>query len=214
VSNNDPSQDMAERQNIKQAAGKTGKKPPKKITEKYLYNSGLAYLQRFTSSVPNFRRVMMRKIEKSCNFHKDQDREACVALLDAAVATFERQGLLNDTAYTQGMVTSLRRRGLSARAIQAKLQQKGLDAGSIAQAVAAFDGGKEHGQAELMAAVQYARRKRLGCFGKAVAGDEADKTRNRQMASLARAGFSYDVTEKTLALSEEDAEELLRRSSY
>ena len=38
---------MAEPENIKPAPRRREKKPPKKITEKYLYNSGLAYLQRF-----------------------------------------------------------------------------------------------------------------------------------------------------------------------
>lgn len=204
---------MADGENINRRARRKEKKPPKKITEKYLYNAGLAYLQRFTSSIPNFRRVMMRKIDKSCNFHKEQERETCIAHLDATIATFERQGLLNDDAYTQGMVNSLRRRGLSSRAIQAKLQQKGLAADAIMAALAVFDGDDNKAEAELIAAVQMTKRKRLGAFGKEAPEDDSN-FHNKQLASLARSGFAFDVAQKALALNIDEAEEILAQRSY
>lgn len=196
---------MAHGENINRGARRREKKPPKKITEKYLHNAGLAYLQRFTSSVPNFRRVMMRKIDKSCNFHKEQDKEACLAMLDKAVAEFERQGYLNDAAYTTGMVTSLRRRGLSSRAIQYKLQSKGLTETAIKDALGAFDG---DANADFTAAVQLMKKKRFGCYG-ARAVDE--KQRNRQMSAFARAGFGFDIVQRALALSLDEADEILQR---
>ncbi len=202
---------MAAAENIKQAPARKEKKPPKKITEKYLHNSGLAYLQRFTSSVPNFRRVMTRKIDKSCNFHKEQDRKVCLKLLDTTVATFERQGLLNDAAYTQGMVTSLRRRGLSSRAIQFKLQNKGLLADAIQQALAAFDGDAGGSQADMTAAIQLMRKRRFGCYGLAPADEKA---KNRQLSAFARAGFGFDIAQKVLALPQEEADEILHKRSY
>lgn len=144
---------------------------------------------------------MTRKIDKSCKHHTDQDRETCIALLDKTVETFLRQGLLNDDLYLQGMVTSLRRRGLSTRAIQAKLQQKGLDSDKIAEAVRAIDGDVHTAEAELSAAVQYMRRKRLGCF--------AAEPLEKHLASLARGGFSFDIANKALKLTEDEALEIL-----
>lgn len=199
---------MADAENINPKRSRPAKKPPKKITEKYLYNSGLAYLERFPASVPHFRRVMGRKIDKSCNFHKDQDRDACIKMLDTTVATFERQGLLNDAAYTIGMVTSLRRRGLSSRAIQYKLQSKGLGEAAIRDAISAFDGDDN---ADFSAAVQLMRKKRFGCFGTRTA---EEKERNRQLSAFARAGFGFDLAQKALALPLEDAEEILFQRSY
>lgn len=147
---------------------------------------------------------MTRKIDKSCNYHKDQERDDCLALLDSAVATFERQGLLNDEAYTQGMANSLRRRGLSVRAIQYKLQQKGLSEAAVRAAVAAFDEGMEPGEAELAAALVLVRKKRLGSFG---TGDILDK----HYGALARAGFGFDIAQKVLKMPREDAEEIISR---
>ncbi len=157
---------MAEPENIKRGKPRGEKKPPKKITEKYLYNSGLAYLQRFPSSTPHFRRIMGRKIDRSCNYHKDQDRETCARLLDTTVETFVRQGLLNDAAYLQGMVNSLRRRGLSTQAILAKLGQKGMGQDDVLKAVRAYDEDHSLADPDLAAAVMLMRRKRIGPFRK------------------------------------------------
>lgn len=198
---NNNSQDMAEPENIKRGKPRREKKPPKKITEKYLYNSGLAYLQRFPTSTPHFRRIMGRKIDRSCNYHKEQDREACIALLDGAVATFVRMGLLNDDAWLTAMVGSLRRRGLSSQAILSKLQQKGMTQGNILSVLRDLDGSED---AELSAAIRLMRKKRLGCFRKG-----PDDNRNKELAALARAGFGFDIAQKALSLSSEEAEEIL-----
>lgn len=197
------SQDMTEPENIKKGVPRKGKKPPKKITEKYLYNSGLAYLQRFPTSTPHFRRIMGRKIDRSCNYHKDQNREECVTLLDGAVRTFTRMGLLNDEAYLQGMVNSLRRRGLSRQAILSKLQQKGLTGTDVAAALAAQDEENTEVSADMAAGLRLARRKRLGPFRKV----EAD--RNKELAAMARAGFDFETAQKILSLSPDEAEEIL-----
>ena len=195
---------MAEPENIKPAAGRREKKPPKKITEKYLYNSGLAYLQRFTSSTPNFRRVMGRKIDRSCSYHKDQSREDCEKLLDTTVQTFVRQGLLNDDAYLQGMVTSLRRRGLSTQAILSKLVMKGMVQEVILKTLRAYDEERGGENPDLAAAILLMRRKRIGAFRKSEDGDK-----NKELAALARGGFGFDIAQKALSLEQDEAEEIL-----
>lgn len=195
---------MAEPENIKPAARRREKKPPKKITEKYLYNSGLAYLQRFTTSTPNFRRVMGRKIDKSCNYHKDQVREDCQKMLDTTVETFLRQGLLNDDAYLQGMVNSLRRRGLSTQAILSKLAMKGLTQEATLKTLRAYDEDRGAANPDLAAAVMLMRRKRIGAFRR---NEDADKT--KELAALARGGFGFDIAQKALSLEQDEAEDIL-----
>ena len=151
-----------ERADFKGKQKKKQPRPPKKITESYLHNSGLYYLQRFATSSGHFKTVMTRKIDKSCLHHKDQDRDECLKLLDKLVETFIELRLIDDDAYARGMVTSLRRRGLSERAIQAKLQAKRLDRDMIKETIRDYDensGAGEH--AELKAALTCAKKKRL-----------------------------------------------------
>ena len=195
---------MAEPENIKAGKHRREKKPPKKITDKYLYNSGLAYLQRFPASTPHFRRVMGRKIDRSCNYHNEQSREDCIALLESAIAQFERMGLLNDDAYLSGMINSLRRRGLSTQAILSKLCQKGLPQDRILETLQSHDEAAGAENADLSAALLLARRKRLGAYRRA---EELDK--NKELAALARAGFGFDIAQRALSLGFDEAEEII-----
>lgn len=200
----DTSQHKTDAENIKDGKSRRGKKPPKKITERYLYNSGLAYLQRFPASTPHFRRIMGRKIDKSCNYHKDQERETCIALLDSAIAQFERMGLLDDNAYLSGMINSLRRRGLSTQAILSKLGQKGLSREAILATLMNHDEQTGVSNADLAAATLLTRRKKIGPYRR---NNDAD--RNKELAALARAGFGFDIAQKALSLSQDEAEDII-----
>jgi regulatory protein len=186
-----------------QNKGKKERKPPKKITEKYLYNSGLYYLQRFPASSMHFKRVMTRRIDKSCRHHTDQDRGECLKLLDKTVQQFVELGLLDDEAYLKGMITSFRRRGLSARQIQAKMAQKGYMGDAVMSALGDHDDeayDKEENGDEI-AAITFARKRRLGPY------DITQRyTPEKALAAFARAGFTYDIAQKILALTPEEIE--------
>lgn len=194
-------QDILSDDEIKPAYKKRERKPPKKITESYLHNSGLAYLQRFPASTAHFRAVMKRKIDRSCRHHTDQNREDSAQMLETVIGKFQTLGLLNDEGYLRGMVTSLRRRGLSAAAILSKLSAKGLPANDIRAALGTFDSESMDEQTgDIAAALRMARRKRLGSFR--TPGKPA--TPEKDLATLARAGFGYDVAKKALSFSTDD----------
>jgi regulatory protein len=176
------------------------RKAPKKITESYLHNAGLHYLQRFSTGTENFRRVMMRKVDRSCRHHKDQNREECAAMVETLIEKFARSGLLNDADYTRAAVATLRRRGESARAIAARLRAKGLPPEEIRKNLQVDDGE----DAGFQAALRFARRRRLGPFSTG-----KPKEHEKQMAAFARAGHEYEVAAKVLKLNPDEAAELL-----
>lgn len=176
------------------------RKAPKKITESYLHNAGLHYLQRFSTGTGNFRRVMMRKVNRSCRHHKDQSRDDCAAMVEALIEKFVRAGLLNDADYARAAVATLRRRGESTRAIEARLRAKGLPSEEIRKNLQAEDGE----DTEFLAALRFARRRRIGPFS---TGKPKDP--DKQMAAFARAGHAYEVAAKVLKLDPVDAAELL-----
>ncbi|GJL85367.1 MAG: hypothetical protein DHS20C02_11420 [Micavibrio sp.] len=185
------------------------KRVPKKITETYLHNSGLYYLQRFAAGKAHFRSVMLRKVRKSCMHHEDQDFDACAALVNQLADKFEQTGLLDDAAYVRGMVTSLRRRGLSQRAIVAKLAQKGIEQDTTLHALGAHDrdfapGGDS--DAEKRAALIFCRRKKIGPFA-----TNGKKTHEQFMATLARAGFSFDTVRFVLNIDQEESQNILMK---
>ncbi len=183
------------------------KRAPKKITETYLHNSGLYYLQRFSAGKAHFRSVMLRKVRKSCLYHEDQDFDECAALVDQLADKFEDTGLLDDAAYVRGMVSSLRRRGLSQRAIVAKLAHKRIEPDTTLQALDTHDrdfAPDEESNAEKRAALIFCRRKKIGPFA---LNDK--KTREQYMATLARAGFSFDTVNFVLNMNIEDGQDIL-----
>lgn len=189
--------------------GKNRSQPkiPRKITATYLHNSGLYYLQRFAASSNQFRRVMQRKIDNSCRTHTEQDPEECKKLLDTLIETFQRTGLLNDEMYATGAIRSLRQRGMSTRAIMAKMTVKGVPSDLIQKTLEEIDSIREI-DPNLRGAIKYARRRRIGPYlppDKVI--DEA--MTNKHMSGMARAGFDFETARRVLKMNKEDAENLI-----
>ncbi|MDX9862653.1 MAG: RecX family transcriptional regulator [Rhodospirillales bacterium] len=160
---------------------------PRKVTPTYLENAALFYLQRFATSSENLRRVLMRKVERSARFHGTDPAEGA-RWVDALIARFLASRLLDDALYAESRATSLRRRGASRRTIALSLRQKGVEGEIIEGALAAADETEE--APELAAAARLARKRRLGPYRPP---ESRRDHRERDLAALARAGFSYDV---------------------
>jgi len=177
-------------------------KVAKKITEKYLSNSGAYYLQRYAASTTQFRTIMTRKIDKSCRDHPDQSRADCLAMLDKIITRFTEVGYLNDQTTVRGMVASLAGRGMPQRTIQRRLGLKGFSEEDIRTALDAYYGDNAITAAELdyRAALKLAKKKKLGPF--APAGVEINQ--NKALGVFARAGFSFEMARKILSLDHDD----------
>jgi regulatory protein len=163
------------------------RKPPRKVTSAYLERAALAYLERFSSSAENLRRVLRRKVEKRCRLRGEEPDEF-YPMIDEVVAKSLRSDLIDDARYAETRVASLRRRGGSARAIRAKLAVKGVDRETITRALE----GEEDD--EIAAAHALARRRKLGPYRP---GERAPY-REKDLASLARAGFSFAVAREVI----------------
>jgi regulatory protein len=177
-------------------------KQPRKITGRYLENAALYYLQRYATSADNLRRVLTRKIKRSCTFHGDNP-EDFTPLVEQLIERYIRSGLLNDKGFAEARVAALRRQGRSAQAIIAKLQAKGLSKSDIEQALAADDSEKEDG-AEMQAALALARKKKLGVFNPTPPTDP--KAKQKELAAMARAGFSFDVAKRAMEYDGEETD--------
>jgi len=176
-------------------AGKPIRKPPRKVTTAYLQRAAMSYLERYASSAENLRRVLRRKVDKRCRL-RGEDPVEFHEMIDEVVAKSLKIGLIDDTRYAEARVATLRRRGGSARAIQAKLSAKGVDRGTIAAALEGEEGDEEQ------AARAFARRRKLGPFRP---GERAPY-RDKDLAAMARAGFRFDVA-RTIIEGERDENE-------
>jgi len=171
------------------------KKTPRKATPKYLENAALYYLSRYATSAENLKRVMMRKVDRSARFHGTNAEEG-EAHVEDMIGRFMASALLDDAAYAKSRAESLHRRGNSARVITGKLRQKGVGDDDIATALEALGDDLEDGEdPELAAAMTLAKRRRLGPYFN---GKVSDDTREKHLAALARAGFSYDIARRVV----------------
>ena len=175
------------------------RKAPKKISKTYLENAALYYLQRYATSAENLKRILLRKVKRSCAFHQTAV-EDFAPLVEDLVARYINVGLVDDRTFAQAKVTSLRRQGHSGRSIIARLQVKVLTTAQIEAAMKNIDA--EHEDAEVAAAHAYVRRKKLGPYRKRTITDPKDL--QKELASMGRAGFSYEVARRALAFSGEE----------
>jgi len=175
------------------AGPRTARKLPRRMTAERLENIALHYLSRYASSSGNLRRVLMRRVERAAAAHGDDPADGA-RLIEALVARFQRSGLIDDRAYAAQKAASLQRRGASRFGIRGKLRQKSVETGIIDDAVASLDeGGVVAG--EFAAACALIRRRRLGPYR--AAGQRA-AMRQKDLATLARAGFGLDVARRAL----------------
>ncbi len=156
-----------------------------------LEQAAFAYLERYASSAGNLRRVLMRRVERAVRAEtitRDEGRER----IDALITRLEAKRLLDDAAYAEARARSLSRQGRSKAEIARRLAAKGVDAETTEAAIGAV---VEDGHSDLRAAGVLARKRRLGPFRPKA---ERKERRERDMAALGRAGFSFEIARKVV----------------
>jgi regulatory protein len=169
---------------------------PAKVTAASLNNIALHYLERFASSAANLRRVLMRRVRRAAIHHGSDPAEGA-ALVEALIRRFEQSGLLDDQLYAAAKAASLQRRGGSRRVISGRLAQQGVATKLIAETLQEL--AAEPGSGDLAAACAFIRRRRLGAYRSATS---RAGTPEKDMAALARAGFSFEIARRVLACTD------------
>lgn len=162
---------------------------PRKVTPSSLRNIALHHLERFATSTKGLRDVLQRRVYRSARHHDIDEAEAAL-WIDDIIQRFQDVGLLDDQAYGTARAKSLHDRGLSNRMVRLKLAQKGLDGDIIDQAMASLE--TDHEEPEFEAALTYARKKRIGPYR---LPEKRAEMREKDLAAMARTGFSYDMAQ-------------------
>lgn len=182
------------------------RRQPRPATAERLRKAALAYIDRYATSAAHLRAVLMRRVDRSARLH-GTDRAAGAAWADEIVAELVTRGLVDDRAFAETRANSLHRSGASRRRIAATLKTRGVGEDDIEAAIGALD--ERWPDRELAAACHYARRRRLGPWR---AADSRAEHRERDLAALARAGFSYRIAERVVECDDIDALEDEARS--
>jgi regulatory protein len=180
---------------VTRRAAKPGRKQPAapadserpRLDRPKLEQFALAYLNRFD--------VSSRKLEQHLRTRAKRlgAPEEVGEWITELIARYRGSGLLNDARYAEQLAGQLAARGKSSRAIAQKLAARGV-ASQLSNDVL-NKRQLEEPDAELSAARAYARKRRLGSFRPLA---ERDEFRRKDLASLVRQGFSFDVARKAL----------------
>lgn len=176
--------------------------------------AAVSYLARYSATRASLRRVLERKIDRWARDAQSEgtlDAEAIAALAAEARVTAQSVVLglaearaVDDLAFAQSRVRSLLRSGHSRRAAAAHLAAKGVEHETARTVLS------DESDAELTAALVFARRRRIGPFRLDRTG--AETQRGRELATLARAGFSRNLATAVLRMDPSAAQDLIDRS--
>ena len=162
-------------------------KVPRKVTRKSLENSAFYYLRRYSSSSENLRRILFKRVKRSAQYH-GTDVSVGQLWVNEIIEKFLANKLLDDIRYAETKCLSVHRKGGSKQTIRKKLQEKGIAPDIIEQTFTLLD--QYSIDPELIAAAITARRRRLGPYR---SRGHRNNFRERDLASLARAGFNYSI---------------------
>jgi regulatory protein len=161
----------------------------------------LRYLNRFDATTSKLSQKLEQRVRTVFGLDNnapewDEVREHIASL----IARLSDAGVLNDLRLAEQQITSLRAKGKSRRAVDARLRVAGLHSHTIDQALGNVD--SDPREADLNAAVRLVSRRKLGWCR-----PEPLRLANRQkdLARLGRAGFSHAVAVRALAGPLEDS---------
>ena len=181
----------------------------KSPVETRLMTKAVDYLGRYATSQHRLREVLGRFALRKLDKH-DPDKVA--AAISATVTKCQTLGYLNDDAFAKSQARSHRQQGRSKLGIRQRLRQHRLDDTIIDAALDTADQHSANG--ELLAACRFARRRRLGPFYRQQYDDAQGRQalmqrQQRQLRSMARAGFTMAVSRTVIGLEDGDAAEML-----
>ncbi|MGH7067559.1 MAG: regulatory protein RecX [Acetobacteraceae bacterium] len=178
--------------------------PGKAPDSELLHRAALAHLGRYPSTRSRLLRVLLRRIARWARAADSAPDVIAVQVAEAqsaarsVVASLVESGVVDDAAFAAARARRLARSGTSRRGIAAHLMRHGLRGRELA-AILAGDP-----EAELAAALVFARKHHIGPFRPDASSDAAG--RRRELAQLARAGYPAQIAEAALTMPRAEAE--------
>ena len=186
------------------------RRAPQRVSESNLAAAAARYLNRFWAPSAALRRVLMKRVAAAAAWHGEDPAQGA-ALVEALIGRLLEAGVLDDGNYAAERARQLHEHGLPGSRIRQRLREKGVGAEHIDAALAAVHrsaqetdddpDGDGHHDPDLIAAVAYARRRRLGPHRPP---EQRAERYQKDLAAMARAGFSYDVARRVISANDKD----------
>lgn len=183
----------------------------------YFHKAALTYLQQRICTISHLKLILERRLFRLDMKRKTVKRANSVQIKEAietALEPFIKSGVLNDEKYANLLCEKFRRVGKSGKWIEGEMKRKLVPSEFIEKAMSDVDGNKQ--DPDVLAALIFAKKRKLGPFdiekGCNDYGSESVDEKNarrkleqRILAKFARGGFSFDITNKILKMSLQEA---------
>ena len=155
------------------------------MDEKKLLKYAVDYLSKYDSSKVNLVNVLKRKILrlKTTNYEKGK----LINIIESIIIKLEKNKFIDDNRYSSTKILSLSNSGKSKNFIFNYLIKKGVNKTQIQNNLNLMQ--QVNDNWELNSAKIFAKKKKLL---------EKDQSYEKNLAKMARAGFSYDICKKIL----------------
>ncbi len=155
------------------------------MDEKKLLKYAVDYLSKYDSSKVNLVNVLKRKILrlKTTNYEKGK----LINIIESIIIKLEKNKFIDDNRYSSTKILSLSNSGKSKNFIFNYLIKKGVNKTQIQNNLNLMQ--QDNDNWELNSAKIFAKKKKLL---------ENDQNYEKNLAKMARAGFSYDICKKIL----------------
>ncbi len=170
---------------------------------KRLRNSAMSYLAKYEVSEFQFKNTMKRKLSYFQNSLSVTEQSQLIQQITREMILVR---FIDDNRYAETKARSIRRQGGSQRLIFAKLKERGISNDIIRTALVVVDENNEH--AEIIAAVNYMKKKNIGVFYKNKMKENQVDTyslRDKWYGTLARRGFSLEIVKKVININDIDS---------
>ena len=156
------------------------------MDEKKLLKYAVDYLSKYDSSKINLVNILKRKILrlKTTNYEKRK----LINLIESIIIKLEKNKFIDDDRYSSTKIVSLSNSGRSKNFIFNYLIKKGVSKSQIQNNLNLVQQDNEN--LELNSAKIFAKKKKLL---------EKNQSYEKNLAKMARAGFSYDICKKILS---------------
>lgn len=182
------------------------KRNKRNITKSYLQGAAYRYLERYATTEANLFLILKRKTDRVLNQSDQNDinLNEIETWIYEIIAKCVKHGLVNDRLYAESKMNSYSLLGNSLASIKNKLRSKGVPQDIISDVI--NEAISNTPDINFKSAIKYAKKRRFGPFRI----HEVNETKlDKELAAMARAGYSYSESIKILKGKLEDLEDVL-----
>ena len=156
-------------------------------------NFAYSYIEKYSPSKQQLRTYLFKKVIRKNQ--KIFNKKEIFNLIDSIILTLEEQKFISDEYYSDAKSKAYLRKGYSLNKIRYNLIKKGINERYIKSSISKI----QHNETDpdFFSAIKMCKRRRIGA-----SREESNRSLfyKKDIAILARSGFSYDISKKVLDL--------------